>query len=106
MKMNNDFPDWVVSCFRVALLGEIYPSIRAIAVKYEISGKLLIRYYLDREPSDFDRESIEVVATNFEATSPHNFLKKIDVECVFYAGPANRMEALDGFMYARREYEM
>ena len=104
--MNDDLPDWVVSCFRVALLGEIYPSIRAVAVKYEISGELLIRYYLDREPSDFDRESIEVVATNFDATSPQNSLHKIDVECVFYDGPANRMDALDGFVYARREYEM
>ena len=104
--MKNNLPDWVVSCFRVALLGEIYPSIRAVAVKYDDSRTLLIRYYLDREPLEFDHESIEVVATNLDATMPKNSVDKIDVECVFSDEPTNRMEALHGFIYARREYEM
>ncbi|MDX3985072.1 MAG: hypothetical protein QHC88_07415 [Achromobacter sp.] len=60
-------PDWLVACFRIALLGEIYPNIRAIAVGYHDSGFVLIRYYLHHQPTDFDLESLEVVATNLDA---------------------------------------
>ena len=59
-------PDWLVACFRIALLGEIYPNIRAIAVGYHDSGFVLIRYYLHHQPTDFDLESLEVVATNLD----------------------------------------
>lgn len=56
-------PHWLIARFRIALLGEIYPNIRAIAVGYHEGGFVLIRYYLDRQPIDYDFESIDVVAT-------------------------------------------
>lgn len=98
--------DWLVGCFRVALLGEIYPEIRAIAVSFNENRVLLIRYYLDRIPVEFDNESIEVVATNLDATMPEGTLHHINVECIFFDDVVNQMDALDGFVYARREYEM
>ena len=85
---------------RIALLGEIYSHIIAIAIKYD-DQSLLIRYYLDRNPIDFDYESIEVVATNLDATSK-NLFTKLDVECVFYSGQLNMMDSLDGFFYVKR----
>ena len=65
-----------------------------------------MRYYLDREPTEFDEESIEVVATNLDATLPSNLCVKLDAECKFSASLGKDLDALDGFIYARREYEM
>ncbi len=104
--MNRCLPDWLISCFRVALLGEIYPQVRAIAVRYDSEKRLLLRYYLDREPTKFDQESIEVVATNLDATAPNGSLSSFEVECCFSESPSRDLDALSGFIYARREYEM
>lgn len=105
MRMSKDLPDWLIVCFRVALLGEIYPQIRAIAVRYSESKVLLIRFYLDRHPTEFDKESIEVVATNLDATAPSDLLSKIDLECLLSEELLKDVDSLDGFVYARREYD-
>lgn len=97
-------PDWLVVCFRVALLGEIYQEIRAIAVGCDEKGMVLIRYYLEHEPTDFDRESAEVVATNVDAASSEASISKIDVECLYVSGPLRDLPSLSGFVYARREF--
>jgi hypothetical protein len=47
-----------------ALLGMIYPSIRAITIGYKGEIKFRIAYYLDREPVEEDYESISIVAGN------------------------------------------
>lgn len=99
-------PDWLVACFRIALLGEIYPNIRAIAVGYHDSDFVLIRYYLDRQPTDFDLESLEVVATNLDALGWKEMtINKIDIECVYAAGAKRDLEPISGFVYSRREHE-
>ncbi len=90
---------------RRVLLGEIYPQIRAVTVQYQ-NRELLLRYYLDREPTDFDNESIEVVATTIEAGMPIGFFKEFDVECVFRGDTKKDMDPLDVVIYARREYDM
>jgi len=98
-----NLPDWLVASFRVALLGEIYPQIRAIAVGYNDQKELLLRYYIDREPTEFDRESLEIVAINLDATVLENQLSKLDVECVYSSDLPKDLDALSGFVYARRE---
>ncbi|UAN04559.1 colicin [Achromobacter mucicolens] len=72
MLFTSQLPDWLLACFRIALLGEIYPNIRAIAIGYHEGGFVLIRFYLDRQPIDYDFESIEVVATNLDALGGKN----------------------------------
>ncbi|MND72198.1 hypothetical protein D3C81_1123480 [compost metagenome] len=105
MLFTAQLPDWLVACFRIALLGEIYPNIRAIAVGYHESGFVLIRYYLDRQPIDFDFESLEVVATNLDAMGGKNqAINKIDIQCVRAEGSKQELESLSGFIYSRREY--
>jgi hypothetical protein len=99
-------PDWLVACFRVALLGEIYPNIRAIAVGYYDSGFVLIRYYLDRQPTDFDLESLEIVAANLDALGgKEQAIKKIDIQCVHAEGAKRDLDPISGFLYSRREHE-
>ena len=97
-------PDWLVASFRVALLGEIYPNIRAVAVGYDGDSQLCIRYYLDREETDFDIESIEVMATNLETTITEKIITNINLKGMFASGLQRNLEALSGFVYARREY--
>lgn len=99
-------PDWLVACFRIALLGEIYSNIRAIAVGYHDSGFVLIRYYIDRQPAAFDLESLEVVATNLDALGGKGqAINKIDIQCVHAEGAKRDLDPISGFVYSRREHE-
>jgi len=105
MLFTAQLPDWLVACFRIALLGEIYPDIRAIAVGYNENGSVLIRYYLDREPTEFDLESLEVVATNLDAMGgKKQAISRIDIECICAEGSKRELDPLSGFIYSRREY--
>lgn len=104
MQFVDHLPYWLIALFRIALLGEIYPNIRAIAVGYSEGGDVLIRYYLDREPTEFDLESIEIVATNFDALGgKEQHINKIDVQCVHALGVKGDLDSLSGFLYSRRE---
>lgn len=102
--MKKQLPDWLVLTMWRAVLGEIYPSIRAIAVGLDEHNCLLIRYYLDREPIDMDQESLEVVATNFSASTAQQLVSRIDIDCQFSSAVFGALDALNGFLYCRREY--
>lgn len=99
-------PDWLVLCAWRALIGEIYPAIRAIAISLSDDGVLLIRYCLDRSPTDFDWESLEVVATNISASIGQDKISHVDLDCKLVLGSIECLECLDGFIYCRREYEL
>lgn len=104
--MKKPVPDWLVLAVWRALLGEIYPSIRAIAVKFDEDSCLLIRYYLDREPIEMDEESLEVVATNVSASTGQQLVARIEIDCQFARVPFGALDALDCFIYCRREYDL
>lgn len=96
-------PDWFYDCARRALLGEIYSSIKAISFQFdEVNRYLKLRYYLDREVIEFDEDSIDEVATNFEAMLPIDYLLSLETECLFM-GKASKLDSLDGFLYFRRD---
>lgn len=103
--MENKLPDWLVVCIWRALLGEIYPSIRAIAIAFTKNRTLTIRYYLDQEVNDMDHDSIEVVATNISASLGSDEIAKIEVECEYSTLAIGRLNCLDGFIFCRREYD-
>ena len=105
--MNKRLPDWIIVCVWRALLGEIYPSIRAIAVALSENRTLLIRYYMDRAPTEMDDESMEIVATNISASVGFgDSISHIDLDCQYATGPLGDLDCLDGFIYCRREYDM
>ena len=101
-------PDWLILLLWQGLIGEIYPEIRAISVGLsKDTHRLLIRYYLDRTPIDFDFESIDVVAFNISAALGLNsIISHIDVDCTFATDPVVKLDALNGFIYCRREYDI
>ncbi|MBB3523958.1 colicin [Rhizobium redzepovicii] len=101
----NKLPNWLVLNIWRNLLGEIYPAIRAIAVEFDEKA-LLIRYYLEREPTEFDIESAEVLSTNVFASAGPELIERIDTECSYATRLFKDLDALSGFVYCRREYDM
>lgn len=99
-------PDWLLLCVWRALLGEIYSSIRGIAISFSENNILIMRYYLDREPLDFDHESMEVVATNISSLVGLEKIACIELECEHASESIGKLNCLDGFVYCRREYDM
>ncbi len=98
-------PDWLVLWVWQALIGEISPEIRAIALRYDADRNLLLRYYFDREPTENDVEGIECVITNiFAHTSSDEKIKNIEEEAFFSKERMADLDVLDGLVYARREY--
>lgn len=104
--MNDRLPDWLIVCVWRALLGEIYPSIRAIAVALSENRTLTIRYYLDRAPADIDHDSMETVATNISASAGLNTIAHVELNCQYSDAPYGTLDRLGGFIYCRREYDM
>lgn len=104
--MNDRLPDWLIVCVWRALLGEIYPSIRAIAVALSENKNLTIRYYMDRAPSEMDYESMETVATNISASVGLEMIAHIDLDCQYATEALGALDRLEGFIYCRREYDM
>jgi len=105
--MKYNLPDWLILYFNRVLLGEIYPKLRAVALQYSSGSRyLLIRYYLDRKPTDFDYESISVVEATFGSSLGGQYYYNCDLECVYSTDPMGKLDCLDGFIYARREYDL
>lgn len=96
-------PDWLRLCLSQAIVGEIYPAIRVICVRYK-ERRITIRAYFDREPTDYDHDAIDVICLNMEEHCADNF-DYIDVECMYSITPIGFLEILDGVIYARREYD-
>lgn len=96
-------PDWLVACLRIALLGEIYPAIRAIAIGYHDSGLILIQYYLDREPTDFDLRKYRSCCYKSSCTGrKRTAYQKIDIQYLLGTGAKRDLELLSRFMYSKR----
>lgn len=90
-----------------ALVTEVYPEICAIAIKFSEANELLLRYYLDREPTEFDYDSIDMVMSEILAnTSSAEDITYHQSECVFTEEDMKELDRLDLFVYARREYAL
>ncbi|PCJ16575.1 MAG: colicin [Candidatus Cloacimonadota bacterium] len=96
-------PDWLRLCASLALLGEIYPNIRMVALKL-VNKTLILRYYLDREPTEYDFDSIEVVEMEISSLTTRDEILHSNVECLYSNLPIGKLDYLDGAIYARREY--
>jgi hypothetical protein len=96
--------DELLGCASRALLGEIYPGIRAIGLRVDQGMRVTLVYFLDHEPTDFDAESIETVATNLSAMTTESELNSIDVKCMLFSDKLSNLPVEYQFVYARREY--
>ncbi|MFQ6600303.1 hypothetical protein [Flavobacterium sp. C3NV] len=90
----------VLLSIQKALLGMIYPEIRAIAVGFEGLRKLTVIYYLDREPSSDDFENISDVTA--EVLADINF-SEVEEKCFFSDEIIAKLNNLDSWVYVRKE---
>jgi hypothetical protein len=84
-----------------ALWGMIYPEIRAIAVGFENTEKLIVIYYLDREPQPEDFENLSDVTA--EILCDIDF-KNTEEKCIFTLEKISELNSLDSWVYIRKEF--
>lgn len=87
-----------------ALIGEIYPHIRAIVFRYEPKSKAFkLRYYLDREPTTDDFENIDCVMTEFLANFKYSEFDTLQQECIHSLESLSCIDIMDGLVFCRKE---
>lgn len=96
----NDIRVRLLLSMQRALLGMIYPSVRAIAVGFDQFKKLKVIYYLDREPVEDDYESISEVTT--EVIADIDF-QEVEELCIYSQDPISKLDGLNSWVYTRRE---
>jgi len=90
----------VLLSIQKALLGMIYSEIRAIAIGFESRQKLIVVYYLDREPNEDDYENISDVTT--EVLADIDF-SEVEEKCIFSKDALLKLDNLDSWVYKRKE---
>lgn len=83
-----------------ALLGMIYPEIRAIAVGFEETKKLTLIYYLDREPNKDDFDNLSDVTG--EVLADIDFSEVIE-KCIYTTESISKLNSLESWVYIRKE---
>ena len=83
-----------------ALLGQIYPSIRGIAIGFSGTEKLKLICYLDREPNEDDYDNLGIIGT--EICADINF-SKVEEICIYSKEPFRNLHSLNSWVYMRRE---
>lgn len=96
-------PEWLILRIWHALIGEIYPEIRAIVLSFN-DRDLLLRYYFDREPTEEDMENIGRVITKIRQNSSGGEIRSIEKEAILLNGKVADMDILDFPVYSRQEY--
>lgn len=90
----------VLLSFQRALLGMIYPSIRAITIGFESEKVLKVICYLDRKPNEEDFENLSEVTS--EVCSDFQF-EKVDEKCIESNEPISKLYTLSDWVFIRKE---
>lgn len=89
--------------FQSALIGEIYPEIRAIAFDFT-EGILSTKLYLDRNPTETDYENISCVVTEVISNFSFKIFQNVSEECIFSNEPLRVLSEIShSLVYARKE---
>lgn len=83
-----------------AILGKVYPSIRAIAVGFEGEKKLNIFCYIDRMIVEDDNENLSDISA--EICADIDFLVTNE-RCIHSLEPFSHLESLTSWVYMRKE---
>ena len=97
---NTEIRNLLLVSIQRALLGMIYPSIRAIAAGFDGLEKLRVIYYLDREPIEKDYENLNTVTGEICADIDFN---KVEENCIYTTQPLSKLDSLDFWVYMREE---
>lgn len=84
-----------------ALLGQIYPEIRAISAGI-LEKKLFIKCYLDRPVNNDDYENLNEISAMILGDFPE--IDKTDEICEYNMSPFNQLDPLSGWLYMKKEF--
>ena len=97
-------PIWLRAYLQIALLGEIDSSFRMIAASFSDNGDLRIRVYTDRQPTEDDQETLEILQVEIDAMrSKGEELNSSEGEFIVTTEPLRLLDRLDGVIYVRKE---
>lgn len=85
-----------------ALLGEVFPQLRAAKIQWD-EEKVNLFFYYDGEISEDDRESLECVATEVISDFPDHGLEVEIVRCDYPARVLQSDAANIALVYRRKE---
>jgi predicted DNA-binding ribbon-helix-helix protein len=83
-----------------ALLGNISSHVRMICCDWETNQWFKLRFYLDIEPNEIERELMSVVLTEFECDIR---FERFFEECIYSNEPFGQLDPLKATVYARDE---
>jgi hypothetical protein len=83
-----------------ALLGAIYPEIRAIAIGFDDLERLTIKMFLDRIPNDDDYEALSDISGEILGDIEFNSVEEL---CEYTIEKPIPLNGLDAFVYSRKE---
>ena len=88
-----------------SLLGNISPHVRAICLDWKSNDWIKLRFYLDKEPDETEKELVSVIWTEFESnlhTYNIHFTNCLD-EIIFSKEPFNQLDHLKMTIFWRNE---
>lgn len=66
-----------------ALVGSVYKNLFAVSLEWNEDRHLHIRFYLDRDPKEFDRDEIDSFCTEVLSNySSNNDIKSVECEVI------------------------
>ena len=98
-----NIPDDLIISVVLSMLGEIYNSIRAVAIGYDEDAGVTLLFYFDKLPTDSDLEYVNIIGDNLENIVSNDY-GSIDIQCRFSDKYLKDLDSLCGFIYARREW--
>lgn len=103
--MNHSLPDWLFLWAAKALIGEVYPQIRAVSVGIDDKRKLHLCYILNEPPTEVDYERADEVLTNILAnTSSNEEIAEVEIQCVCSKARLSSINPIGGWVYAESDY--
>lgn len=87
----------------ISMLGEITASMRHVCWEYD--GKYVrLVIYMEKEPSDDERECGEIIAVNFDAGLGHR-LDGFHIDFIVTLEPIGRLNTYDICLFIRNEVD-
>jgi hypothetical protein len=102
--MTKSLPDWLFLWCAKALVGEIYPELRAVSAGLDEQRNLSLRFILKQDPTELDFEKADEVLTNILAnTSCSSEISEIQIDCICSSSPLSCIDPDGGWVFARSE---
>lgn len=101
----NDLRARLILCLVNALLGNISSHVRAICLDWQANDWIKLRFYLDIEPDEVEKELVSLTWTYFETNlnAENIHFKQYLEELIFSNDPFDKLDQLKVVVFWRNE---